>query len=216
VSSGSLLTKTPTKEVITMPGIGSLRMFCWLLCIIITLFYLFQLVVGHQRLSYSERENTVGHGLMALGMAFMLAPVGGLPVGLLQGGSTLFAVTALWWTCRLLARQALMALLLGKTEEGSTIQADSMQVVMHSGMCYMFLLMSNMTFSMTQPAASVTCLFFVSFALLTFFSGQAIAKNLQIVRSDWLQLGTPLAHASMNGMMSWMFLEMIAMTVSMR
>lgn len=199
-----------------MPGIASLRMFWWLLCIIITLFYLCQLAVSHQRLNYSERENIVGHGLMALGMAFMLAPVDSLPVGLLQGGSVLFAVTVLWWTCRLLVRQVLMVLLLGKTVEGSTIQANSMQVVMHSGMCYMFLLMSNMAFSMTQPAASVTCLFFVSFALLTFFSGQAIAKNLQIARSDWLHLGTPLAHTLMNGMMSWMFLEMLAMTVSMR
>ncbi len=199
-----------------MTGIGLLRMFWLSLCIMITLFYLFQLIAGRRWLSLSEAENKVGYGLMALGMTFMLVPVGGLPSDLLRGNIVLFAVTALWWTCRLFVRKPLLALLFGKSGECSTIQSDGIHVFMHGGMCYMFLLMSNMAFSMTQPATSVTCIFFVSFALLTFFSGREIAKELQMTRKDWRQLSTTLAHALMNGVMCWMFLEMIAMTMSMR
>jgi hypothetical protein len=206
----------PTKGVIAMTGISLLRMFWLSLCSMITLFYLFQLIAGRRWLSLSEAENKVGYGLMALGMTFMLVPVGGLPSDLLRGNSVVFAVAALWWTCRLFVRRPLLALLFGKSGECSTIQSDGIHVFMHGGMCYMFLLMSDMAFSMTQPAAFVTCIFFVSFALLTFFSGREIAKALQMARRGWRQLGTPLAHALMNGMMCWMFLEMIAMTMSMR
>jgi hypothetical protein len=73
-----------------------------------------------------------------------------------------------------------------------------------------------MALSMTQPATFVTCFFFLSFAFLTCFSGREIAKDLQIAKRNWLQLGAKLAHTFMSGMMCWMFLEMISMTMSMR
>jgi len=66
---------------------------------------------------------------------------------------------------------------------------------------------------MTQPATYVTYVFFVSFAFLTC---REIAKDLHIAKRNWLQLGTNLAHTFMSGMMCWMFLEMIIMTMSMR
>jgi hypothetical protein len=53
-------------------------------------------------------------------------------------------------------------------------------------------------------------------AFLTCFSGREIAKDLQIAKRNWLQLGANLAHTFMSGMMCWMFLEMISMTMSMR
>jgi hypothetical protein len=43
----------------------------------------------------------------------------------------------------------------------------------------MFLLMSNMAFSMTQPAIYANCIFFVSFAFLTFFYGREISKDME-------------------------------------
>lgn len=199
-----------------MTGVKSLHIFWLLLCTVITLFYLFQLVAGRRWLSHFDAENQVGHGLMALGMTFMLAPAGGLPSDLLHWNIILFAATSLWWICRLFVRKPLLTLLFGKNGERSTVQSDGIHVFMHGGMCYMFLLMSSMAFSMTQPATYVTCVFFASFAFLTFFSGREIAKDLQIARRNWLQLGTNLAHTLMNGMMCWMFLEMITMTMSMR
>lgn len=79
----------------------------------------------------------------------------------------------------------------------------------------MFLLLSSMAFSMTQLASSVNCIFFVSFAFLIFFYGREISKDLHAGKQDRLQLGANIAHALMSGMMCWMFLEMMAMTMSM-
>jgi Domain of unknown function (DUF5134) len=163
-----------------------------------------------------DAENEVGHGMMALGMVFMLAPADLLPSELIDWNIILFAVASLWWTFRLLTRKPLLALLSGKNGERSTVRSDTIHVVMHMGMCYMFLLMSSMALSMTQPAIYANDLFCVSFAFLTLFYGREITKDLQAEKRDWLQCGANLAHAFMSAMMCWMFLEMLSMTMSMR
>ena len=72
-----------------------------------------------------------------------------------------------------------------------------------------------MALSMTQPATVVTGIFFVSFAFLTFFYGREIAKDVQTASRDWLQVSANLAHVLMSGVMAWMFLQMISMTMNM-
>ena len=54
------------------------------------------------------------------------------------------------------------------------------------------------------------------FAFLSLFFGREIFQDLQAASMDRLQLGAHLAHALMSGMMCWMLLEMIAMTMAMR
>lgn len=162
----------------------------------------------------------MGHGMMAIGMLVMLAPANWLSPNLLRWNILLFATASLWWTFRLFARKPLLALLPGKNGTSSPAQsevcADAIHVFMHGGMCYMFLLMSSMVMSMTRPATYVTCLFFVSFAFLTMFYGREITHDLRTARINWLQLGANLAHVLMSGMMCWMFLEMLSMTMTMR
>jgi hypothetical protein len=185
------------------------------LCTLIALFYLFRLVSGRAHLLHFDAENEIGHGLMASGMIVMLAQASDLSSELIRWNILLFAFAALWWALRLFARKPLLAL--GSRTHGasSPFQSDAIHVLMHVGMCYMFLLMSSMAFSMTRPAIYANCLFWVSFAFLTFFYGRAISKDLQRAKMDWLQLGANLAHLLMSGMMAWMFLEMISMTISM-
>lgn len=91
-----------------------------------------------------------------------------------------------------------------------------MQVFMHGSMCSLFLLMRSMVWSMTQPITDITCLLLVLFAFLTLFSGHELSQDLQALSMDWLQLGAHLAHVLMSGMMCWMFLEMITMTIAMK
>jgi len=83
------------------------------------------------------------------------------------------------------------------------------------GMCYMFLLMSSMAFSMTSPATFLNCLFCVSFSFLTFVYIQEVFKDLQAAKRDWLKLGANLSHLLMSGVMGWMFLEILFMTMRM-
>ncbi len=139
--------------------------FWSLLCTIIALFYLFRLVGERAQIHHFDAENEVGHGIMATGMTLMLAPAGLLTSDLLHWNIILFAVTTLWWTFRLLAHKPLLALLPGKNGGHSTFQSDAIHVFMHVGMCYMFLLMSSMTFSMTQPAMDINYIFCFYFAL---------------------------------------------------
>ncbi len=80
----------------------------------------------------------------------------------------------------------------------------------------MLLLMSNMALSMTRPGIYASIIFFVSFALLTFFQSRETARHLQEAKMDWLQCGADLAQALMSSMMCWMFFEMISMTMTMR
>ncbi len=194
-----------------MTDINPLHTFWSMLFLIIMLFYLFRLVGSRRQIRHVDAENEVGHGIMALGMAFMLAPAGLLTFALLRWNIILFAAAALWWTLRLLVRKPLLALG-SRTNKGETsVQADAIHVFMHVGMCYMFLLMSNMALSMTLLAASANCLFFVSFVFLLLLYGREIGKDLQTTRVDWLKLGADVAHALMSGAMSWMFIEMISM-----
>jgi hypothetical protein len=194
---------------------ASLHAFWSSLCILIALFYLFRLVAGRAYLVHFDIANEAGHGLMALGMIIMLAPASFLTIGLLLWNVLVFAVASLWWTLRLLARKPLLTILLRTNGTSSTFQSDAIHVWMHGGMCYMFLLMISMAFSMTQPAIYANCLFFVSLAFLTFFYGREISKDLQAAKRDWLQLGANLAHLLMSGIMAWMFLEMLSMTMNM-
>jgi Domain of unknown function (DUF5134) len=199
-----------------MTNISPLSAFWPFLCLLIALFYLLRLLGNRIWLNSVDVENEVGHGVMAIGMAFMFAPASFLTSTLINWNIILFAITSLWWTLRLLVQKPLLAILRGTHGEHSSIQSDSIHVLMHVGMCYMFLSINSMTFSMTQPAAYLNCVFFVSLAFLTFFYGREISNNLRTARVDWLKQGADLAHLLMCGMMAWMFLEMISMTMSMR
>lgn len=152
---------------------------------------------------------------MAVGMMVMLAPAGFLTSALIRWNIILFAVASLWWTCRLLARKPLLAFLSRTNGVSSAFQSEALHVLAHGGMCYMFLLMNSMAFSMTRPATYANCFFFVSFTFLTFFYGRAISRDLQRAKMDWLKLGENVAHLLMSGIMGWMFLEMISMTMRM-
>lgn len=198
-----------------MAGISSLQAFWSLLFLIIAFFYLFRLVSIRPWILHFDAENEVGHGMMAIGMAFMLAPGGILTGDIIRWNILLFALASLWWTCRLLARKPLLAILLRTNGGYSTFRSDAIHVFMHVGMCYMFLLMSSMAFSMTAPATSLNCLFCVSFSFLTFIYIQEVFGDLQAAKRDWLQLGANLAHVLMSGVMGWMFLEMLSMTMRM-
>lgn len=178
-------------------------------------FYLFRLVSIRPWIHHVDAENEVGHGMMAVGMIFMLAPGSILTIDLIRWNILLFAFASLWWTVRLFVRKPLLAILLHADGARSLLRSDAIHVFMHVGMVYMFLLMSSMAFSMTQPATYLTCLFFVSFAFLTFFYGREVSRDLQLAKMDWLKLGADLAHALMSGVMSWMFIEMISMTMNM-
>jgi hypothetical protein len=167
-----------------------------------------------------DAEQEVGQGIMAVGMLCMLAPVSWLSADLLSWNLLVFAATSLWWTCRLCARKPLLALILKKysahASVQSTVRSDAMHVFMHGSMCYLFLLMRSMEWSMTQPVTGVTCLLLVPCALLTLFAGRDLSQDLQAPSLDWLQLAAHLAHVLMSSMMGWMFLEMIVMTMAMR
>ncbi len=198
-----------------MTPIDLLHAFSLLVFPMIALFYLFRLIKGRTWMRHIDVENEVGHGVMAIGMVFMLAPAGLLTSDLLRWNIILFAIASLWWTFRLCARKPLLVILLGKNGEYSTFQADAIHVFMHVGMCYMFLLTSSMAFSMTQPVISANSIFFAAFAFLTLFYGREIFKDLHTAQIDRLQLGANIAHLLMSGMMGWMFFSMISMSMSM-
>jgi hypothetical protein len=186
-----------------------------LLFLLLACFYLFRLVHLSLWIAHLDAENEVGHAMMALGMVIMLAPSGWLSAAILHWNVVLFATSSLWWTVRLFARKPLLALFLRLPGGLSTVRSDAIHVLMHASMCYMFLLMSNMAFSMTQAATYLTCLLLVLYAGLTLFYGRKIAENLRAMPLDRLQLGDDLAHLLMSGGMCWMFLTMIAMVVTM-
>ncbi|GHO63651.1 hypothetical protein KSC_025430 [Ktedonobacter sp. SOSP1-52] len=186
-----------------------------LLFLIIAFFYLFRIVSCRTLLHPFDVENEVGHGLMAVGMMFMLAPTGWLSPYLIRWNVILFALFALWFIGRLFTRKPLLALVQQTPGAHSTLHADALHVLMHGGMCYMFLLMSSMVLSMMQPAIYTSYVFCISFLCLTLFYGKEVLKDLQAAKIQWLQCGANLAHTLMSGGMGWMFLEMISMTMSM-
>ena len=198
-----------------MTSLSPLHAIFSFFCTLIAVFYLFRLIGGRAYLLHFDAENEIGHGLMASGMIVMLAQVSNLSSGLIRWNILLFALAALWWTVRLFARKPLLAFGSRTNRERSTFQSDAIHILMHVGMCYMFLLMNSMAFSMTRPAIYANCVFFVSFAFLTLFYGRAISNDLQAAKIDQLQLGANLAHLLMSGIMGWMFLEMISMTMNM-
>lgn len=203
-----------------MTDTRSLRVIFAFLCTLSALFSLFRLVNGRKLLRHFDAEKEVGHGMMAVGMLFMLAPAGWLSADILSWNMFVFAAASLWWTCRIFVRKPLLALLLHKnsvhSSVQSTVRSDAIHAFMHGSMCYLFLLMRSMRWSMAQPVTDVSCLLLVSFALLTFFSSRDLSQDLQAPSTDWLQLSAHLAHVLMSGMMCWMFLEMITMTMAMK
>ncbi|GHO75361.1 hypothetical protein KSD_31320 [Ktedonobacter sp. SOSP1-85] len=186
-----------------------------LLLLIIAFFYLFRLVGCRTQIHPFDAENEVGHGLMAIGMMVMLAPTDWLSPDIIRWNVILFALFTLWFIGRLFTRKPLLAIMLQTPGAHSTVRADALHVLMHGGMCYMFLLMSSMVLSMTQPALYASCIFFVAFAFLILFYGREISNDLHAAKMDWLQCSANIAHALMSGMMCWMFLDMISMTISM-
>jgi hypothetical protein len=198
-----------------MANISPLSAFWLLLFVLITLFYLFRLTAFLIWMRRFDAESEVGHGLMALGMVFMLAPLGLQTPDIVRWNIMLFTFASLWFSGRLLVRKPLLAIFLRTNGEHSSRQADAIHVFMYVGMAYMFLLMDNMLFSMIPPAIYANCIFFVAFAFLLLSYGREIGKDLQATRIDWLKLGADIAHALMSGVMGWMFLEMISMTMRM-
>jgi len=203
-----------------VPSMSSLHAMFSLLCILIALFFCFRLVSGSRWVSPFDAEHEAGHGMMAIGMLFMLAPAGWFSAALLHWTMLVFAAASLWWTCRLFARKPLGALLLGKNGAHAPIQSevwsDAIHLFMQGGMCYLFLLMGSMVVSMMRPVIDFSCVMSVLFAFLALFFGREISHDLQAASLDRLQLGAHLAHALMSGMMCWMLLEMIAMTIAMK
>lgn len=194
-----------------MASISPLSAFWLFLFTIIALFYLFRLAGCQAWIRQFDVESEVGHGLMAVGMIFMLAPADLQTSDIVHWNAILFTIISLWFSVRFLARKPLLAILLRTNGGHSTLQAEAIHIFTYVGMGYMFLLMGSMTFSMTQPAAYISCIFFVSFAFLFLFYGRAVLNDLRSARIDWLQLGANIAHALMNGVMGWMFIEMISM-----
>lgn len=188
----------------------------WLsLFICIVLFYLYRLAFFLLRVPRFDAESEIGHGLMAAGMALMLAPAEFLTAESMRWNIFLFTLVALWFAGRLLARKPLLAFLSGSSER-SQWQADAIHVLTSLGMVCMFLEMGNMALSMTPLAIYLNCAFFSAFAYLLLSYTRDVSKDLQkTARVDWLKLGADLAHVLMNGVMGWMFIEMIAMSMNM-
>jgi uncharacterized protein DUF5134 len=160
-------------------------------------------------------EGEIGHALMALGMAAMLAPPDFQTTTLLRWNIFLFAFVSLWFAGRLLTRKPLLAFLRASTER-SLQRADLIHVFTSICMSWMFLEMGSMALSMTAPATYLNSAFFVAFAYLLLSYARDVSKDLQTTSVDWLKLGADLAHVLMNGVMSWMFIEMITMTMRMQ
>lgn len=199
-----------------MANFNPLSAFWLSLCITVAVFYLYRLVFFLARTRRFDAESDIGHGLMAVGMAIMLAPLKFLTAETIRWNIFLFTLVALWFAGRLLARRPLLAILRGSGGR-SQWQADAIHVLTSLGMICMFLETGNMALSMTQLAIYLNCAFFTAFAYLLLTYTRDISKDLQkIARVDWLKLGADLAHVLMNGVMGWMFIEMITMGMRMQ
>lgn len=198
-----------------MTSIDLLHAFGLLLFPLIALFYLFRLIGGRAWLSHFDGESEAGHAIMATGMVFMLAPAVLQTPTIVLWNVILFAAASLWFVGRLLTRRPLLALVSQKNRVASSFQADAIHVFMNAGMCYMFLMMRSMVFSMMPLAVSLDYGFCLAFLLLTLFYAREVARDVQPVKKDWLALGANVAHVLMSGGMVWMFLGMISMNMSM-
>lgn len=198
-----------------MSGMAILSVVCSFMCLLIIVFYLLHLINGRRWLHSRDVENDVGHGLMAVGMAAMLVVGNRPPPSLLAGMGLLFTFATLWWTVRLFVHRPLLVLLLGKSEPRSPMSSDAIHMLMQSGMAYMCLLMGSMVLSMSLGARCLTDLFGVAFAVLTVWYGRKVLADLRSVKKDGFQLGANLVHVLMSAMMCMMFLNMIAMTMTM-
>ena len=156
-----------------MTGISPLAAFWSLLFLAIALFYLLRIVCYRVSLRHFDAESEAGHGIMAIGMISMLAPLGPLTSGIIIWNSILFAAASLWFTGRLFARKPLLAFLLHTNGEPSTLYAEAIHVFMFVGMSYMFLLMSSMSLSMAPPIVALTYGFCLCFALLFLSYGRS-------------------------------------------
>jgi len=109
-----------------------------------------------------DPEDEIGHGLMAVGMAYMLAPAGIMSAEGLRWNIVLFALATLWFSARLVARRQLLAAILRTNGEQPTLKKDAIHVFTLLAMVYMFLLMGSMSFSMSIPALQLNCLCLVA------------------------------------------------------
>lgn len=198
-----------------MMGFSLFTVLGMLVCVLIACFYLFRLIGNRRWLRHFDGENEVGHGIMAVGMAYMLAPTNLFLPDMLDWSMLLFAFASLWWFLRLCVHRPVLALVLGKSEERSPISSDAIHVITYVGMCIMFILMRNMAFSMTFFAISLIRIFFALFAVLTFFYGREIFQQFQVAKLDWLTLWANIAHVLMNSIMCWMFFETLSMSMTM-
>lgn len=194
---------------------GPLSVVWSLLFMLIAFFYAFGLVSSRAWIHHGDAGSEVGHGMMAIGMTFMLTPLGVLNFHVIRWNIILFALASLWFIGRVLARKPLLAIVSRTTVGHYTVRADAIHVFMNVGMSYMFLLMSSMTFSMTLLAIYLNFTFLLSFAFLTVCSVRKVSADLQIAKMNWQKLGTDTAGALMSGVMSWMFIEIISMTIRM-
>jgi hypothetical protein len=152
---------------------------------------------------------------MASGMLFMLAPSGMVIPALFVWNSILFAATSLWFIGRLLMQKPLLSLVFHTRQKHLAFQDNFIHILNTSGMSYMFLLMSSMPLSMTRPAMVGNFFFCFVFLFLVVLYGGKVIKDIQKTPLNRLNFGANLAHLLMNGIMSWMFFEMISMTLAM-
>lgn len=198
-----------------MADIDFLRPFGLCVFPLIALFYLLRLARGRTWIGHVDVESEGGHAVMALGMVCMLVPAPLLTSPLLFWNIVLFAVASLWFTGRLALQRPLLNGVFQAPVRASTWQADAIHMLTNVGMCYMFLLMSNMAFSMFPLILPLTYGFGLSFLLFTLFYGREVLKDAQAMKKDWLQYGANVAHIVMSAGMFWMFLSMIEMTLRM-
>ncbi len=199
-----------------MANTNTLAAFWPCLFIVIALFYGFRLAISLSGIRRYDLESEIGHSLMAIGMALMLAPPAFQTPELIRWNISLFTLASLWFAGRLLAHRPLLTILTRRTDrERATLKADAIHLFTYIGMAYMFLEIASMALSMTQTAIYLNCSFFVAFAFLLLAYGREISGALQTNNIDWLKLGADLAHLCMNGVMSWMFIEMISMSMRM-
>lgn len=198
-----------------MMGFNLLTALGMLVCLVIACFYLLRLINNRRWLRHFDVENEIGHGIMAVGMVYMLAPTNLFPPDILDWSILLFALASFWWLLRLCVHRPILAIVLGRSEERSPISSDAIHVITYVGMCLMFVLMRSMAFSMTSLAISLIRIFFALFAVLTVFYGREVFRELRAVKVDWLTLSANIAHVLMNGIMCWMFFEMVSMSMTM-
>jgi len=192
---------------------SSLSLLLMVLSLLVAGFYLFRLLVGRAWLHIFDAEHEAGHGMMAIGMACMLAPASFLTADMIRWNLCLCILAVFWFLGRLVTRKPLLRIFLRAPGASCPRQASAIHLIMYTGMGVMFALMSRITLLLTPLTSYTSCLFFVAFAFLTFFSGREATREFQRVNGNWLQGCANLAHTIMSAIMCWMFLGVLILPI---